>query len=79
MMDVFKCLKLDSSLQAGQDRQADWLNQKLGKGASMSGVEGFFFFLAWRSLLYCLRCCRRVLKIDNPCCANGLSNEMQIV
>lgn len=77
MMDVFKCLKLDASLQAGQGRQADWLKQKLGKGACVSAVEGFF--LAWRSLLYCLRCCRRVLKIDNPCCANGHSNEMQII
>lgn len=42
MMDVFKCLKLDASLQAGQDRQADWLKQKLGKGVGVSAVEVFF-------------------------------------
>lgn len=42
MMDVFKCLKLDASLQTGQGRQADWLKQKLGKGACVSAVEVFF-------------------------------------
>lgn len=42
MMDVFKCLKLYASLQAGQGTQADWLKQKLGKGACVSAVEGFF-------------------------------------
>lgn len=45
MMDVFKCLKLDASLQTGQGRQADGLKQKLGKGAHVSAVEVFFFWL----------------------------------
>lgn len=76
MMDVFKCLKLDASLQTGQGRQADGLKQNLGKGACVSAVEVFF---GLEIILYCLCCCRGVLKIDNPCCANGLSNEMQIV
>lgn len=45
MIDVFKCLKLDASLQAGQSRLGDWLKQKLGKGACVYAVEvGLVFF-----------------------------------
>lgn len=42
MMDVFKCLKLDASLQTGQGRQADGLKQKLGQGVCVSAVKVFF-------------------------------------
>lgn len=55
MIDVFKCLKLDASLQAGQSRLGDWLKQKLGKGACVYAVEvGFCFFFSGLKIIVVL-------------------------
>lgn len=42
----------DASLQAGQDGQADWLKQRLAKGAHVSAVEGVF----WLGDHCCIAC-----------------------